>query len=132
MIRRPPISTRTDTLFPYTTLFRSIALAASWNGNRVVVEHLAASTPWVGRAQIDGVAILHPDAIELRPVHTQGFAVASIDGVFGYGKLSDPHLKWQKIAWPPDTANAGRAAVESDGGAEHCRGQLAKARGREK
>src|SRR3546814_15774174 len=28
MIRRPPISTRTDTLFPYTTLFRSIRLAA--------------------------------------------------------------------------------------------------------
>src|SRR3546814_14645149 len=25
MIRRPPISTRTDTLFPYTTLFRSQA-----------------------------------------------------------------------------------------------------------
>src|SRR3546814_19420085 len=24
MIRRPPISTRTDTLFPYTTLFRSL------------------------------------------------------------------------------------------------------------
>src|SRR3546814_9208078 len=27
MIRRPPRSTRTDTLFPYTTLFRSKALA---------------------------------------------------------------------------------------------------------
>src|SRR3546814_15150056 len=27
MIRRPPISTRTDTLFPYTTLFRSAAAA---------------------------------------------------------------------------------------------------------
>src|SRR3546814_20774572 len=27
MIRRPPRSTRTDTLFPYTTLFRSRALA---------------------------------------------------------------------------------------------------------
>src|SRR3546814_10203961 len=26
MIRRPPISTRTDTLFPYTTLFRSRAV----------------------------------------------------------------------------------------------------------
>src|SRR3546814_15229589 len=24
MIRRPPISTRTDTLFPFTTLFRSV------------------------------------------------------------------------------------------------------------
>src|SRR3546814_19053713 len=28
MIRRPPRSTRTDTLFPYTTLFRSIGEAA--------------------------------------------------------------------------------------------------------
>src|SRR3546814_4673189 len=28
MIRRPPRSTRTDTLFPYTTLFRSPPLAA--------------------------------------------------------------------------------------------------------
>src|SRR3546814_17222277 len=30
MIRRPPRSTRTDTLFPYTTLFRSIPLAVGW------------------------------------------------------------------------------------------------------
>src|SRR3546814_2996499 len=28
MIRRPPRSTRTDTLFPYTTLFRSRVIAA--------------------------------------------------------------------------------------------------------
>src|SRR3546814_4678358 len=28
MIRRPPRSTRTDTLFPYTTLFRSAGAAA--------------------------------------------------------------------------------------------------------
>src|SRR3546814_7925478 len=27
MIRRPPVSTRTDTLFPYTTLFRSSPVA---------------------------------------------------------------------------------------------------------
>src|SRR3546814_11279696 len=27
MIRRPPRSTRTDTLFPYTTLFRSVGYA---------------------------------------------------------------------------------------------------------
>src|SRR3546814_9582887 len=27
MIRRPPRSTRTDTLFPYTTLFRSLEIA---------------------------------------------------------------------------------------------------------
>src|SRR3546814_3365752 len=28
MIRRPPRSTRTDTLFPYTTLFRSLVVAS--------------------------------------------------------------------------------------------------------
>src|SRR3546814_3116232 len=28
MIRRPPRSTRTDTLFPYTTLFRSLPVEA--------------------------------------------------------------------------------------------------------
>src|SRR3546814_19705484 len=36
MIRRPPRSTRTDTLFPYTTLFRSpcrpLGLTALWYG----------------------------------------------------------------------------------------------------
>src|SRR3546814_1423317 len=34
MIRRPPRSTRTDTLFPYTTLFRSHRQPASGSGNR--------------------------------------------------------------------------------------------------
>src|SRR3546814_3764268 len=29
MIRRPPRSTRTDTLFPYTTLFRSVRMATA-------------------------------------------------------------------------------------------------------
>src|SRR3546814_16430818 len=32
MIRRPPRSTRTDTLFPYTTLFRSIGDALRVDG----------------------------------------------------------------------------------------------------
>src|SRR3546814_17907625 len=31
MIRRPPRSTRTDTLFPYTSLFRSWFLVERWN-----------------------------------------------------------------------------------------------------
>src|SRR3546814_2785681 len=37
MIRRPPRSTRTDTLFPYTTLFRRVV---AW-GNALVLYHLA-------------------------------------------------------------------------------------------
>src|SRR3546814_5236731 len=34
MIRRPPRSTRTDTLFPYTTLFRSIVENAETGSTR--------------------------------------------------------------------------------------------------
>src|SRR3546814_1739931 len=34
MIRRPPRSTRTDTLFPYTTRFRSMTSAAPCSGSR--------------------------------------------------------------------------------------------------
>src|SRR3546814_10042038 len=44
MIRRPPRSTRTDTLFPYTTLFRSVDQAPA---TKVVSEPKAASTDTV-------------------------------------------------------------------------------------
>src|SRR3546814_4433315 len=53
MIRRPPRSTRTDTLFPYTTLFRSlapwarIAENAAWPGvsRKTTERSLDASEP---------------------------------------------------------------------------------------
>src|SRR3546814_11850821 len=37
MIRRPPRSTRTDTLFPYTTLCRSLELSTQDRGGRSTV-----------------------------------------------------------------------------------------------
>src|SRR3546814_14862114 len=37
MIRRPPRSTRTDTLFPYTTLFRSNGSSADYHGDQTTV-----------------------------------------------------------------------------------------------
>src|SRR3546814_19172154 len=40
MIRRPPRSTRTDTLFPYTTLFRSIRL--TFDSVARVIDHVEA------------------------------------------------------------------------------------------
>src|SRR3546814_16065098 len=41
MIRRPPRSTRTDTLFPYTTLFRSpLASLSSGDNNGFVAQSL--------------------------------------------------------------------------------------------
>src|SRR3546814_19152223 len=45
MIRRPPRSTRTDTLFPYTTLFRSLKLDAligiGGDGSQAILRRLA-------------------------------------------------------------------------------------------
>src|SRR3546814_10762889 len=52
MIRRPPRATRTDTLFPYTTLFRSSARvqARNWRymafGGLLLASAMAAALTW--------------------------------------------------------------------------------------
>src|SRR3546814_10184582 len=43
MIRRPPRSTRTDTLFPYTTLFRSLLVGELWRQYQVFADRPLAS-----------------------------------------------------------------------------------------
>src|SRR3546814_11474015 len=73
MIRRPPRSTRTDTLFPYTTLFRSLigddpffCIAAVWRpGGREWPDSFAALTvpayPDLAPHKDRHVAVVHPD-----------------------------------------------------------------------
>src|SRR3546814_16204151 len=48
MIRRPPRSTRTDTLFPYTTLFRSDYASASFSRALMTEKRclIARGAPW--------------------------------------------------------------------------------------
>src|SRR3546814_1979274 len=68
MIRRPPRSTRTDTLFPYTTLFRSfhgklrVIHLAKNQGKAVALRTgaLAAASEYL--VCIDGDAMLEPNA----------------------------------------------------------------------
>src|SRR3546814_7140757 len=57
MIRRPPRSTRTDTLLPYTTLFRSDQRLVA---RRVAFEHVAADR--FGGVDAAAVAVDHDDA----------------------------------------------------------------------
>src|SRR3546814_13555133 len=79
MIRRPPRSTRTDTLFPYTTLFRSVVRA-----DRPRKDQLRPAGP-VALGRLDRPAGLHVDTA--RPGHIDEvlrrnqFAVAAIDDV---------------------------------------------------
>src|SRR3546814_10731781 len=90
MIRRPPRSTRTDTLFPYTTLFRSRAFddaVASLRCEAAVmdVHLLAARSRLLGERQVD-LALLdvgHPD--DQRPIGLFRAAVGKAFGEIGRG-----------------------------------------------
>src|SRR3546814_17211606 len=59
MIRRPPRSTRTDTLFPYTTLFRSTNVARQLVAfeHRYIAEDVEAAD--IGRGDDDRSAGMH-------------------------------------------------------------------------
>src|SRR3546814_5597701 len=93
MIRRPPRSTRTDTLFPYTTLFRSVQ---SDHDRRDVV----AGTVFHGAAHGPGLGCAD------RGVGATGAAVAG-DGAAGAGTASAPEL-------PPSGRAAGIHADVAD------------------
>src|SRR3546814_11679456 len=56
MIRRPPRSTRTDTLFPYTTLFRSPLVQGIFCRRKDVRAHPASPRQILGRARGDDAA----------------------------------------------------------------------------
>src|SRR3546814_12847285 len=69
MMRRPPRSTRTDTLFPYTTLFRSLGLArvaAATLLHPGAAEGQAAPSPtlggYEGKAAATGVHVFYNPA----------------------------------------------------------------------
>src|SRR3546814_7373135 len=51
MIRRPPRSTRTDTLFPYTTLFRSLSMASGLTCMRIHMPSVMVSSPSARRSE---------------------------------------------------------------------------------
>src|SRR3546814_14376290 len=62
-IRRPPGSTRTDTLFPYTTLFRSLAPLPSPRSKSleaIVATFIAILYAWIRGAQIIHIHAIGP------------------------------------------------------------------------
>src|SRR3546814_6592540 len=62
MIRRPPRSTRTDTLFPYTTLFRSVRTASRDNSTSTTIVATYGSIA----SRLDGIASPNPWATRCR------------------------------------------------------------------
>src|SRR3546814_18840127 len=82
MLRRPPRSTRTDTLFPYTTLFRSKAMPRS--GSRRAVGRAgrrARQRQPRGAGQLVAVVFAHPGvAAPFLDQHRGADAGRPIDG----------------------------------------------------
>src|SRR3546814_12707282 len=78
MIRRPPGSTRTDTLFPYTTLFRSSAdeANAAWSRSRFIPRVLRDVSDIELATTVLGVPLTAPVAVApttlQRLVHPEG------------------------------------------------------------
>src|SRR3546814_11325126 len=68
MLRRPPRSTRTDTLFPYTTLFRSDEVLRRKVAVKVLHPHLGADDTFITRFRQEAVAaarLTHPGIVSI-------------------------------------------------------------------
>src|SRR3546814_14061102 len=114
MIRRPPRSTRTDTLFPYTTLFRS-EVAAQLRYTRA--QALATGEPqrftidphghtWTAPKDRHGklpkqLGIVFTGAREVQPSRGEGAIVFFPDGASTGGRVQ---LQAQDAAWKVDVA----------------------------
>src|SRR3546814_4057160 len=86
MIRRPPRSTRPDTLFPYTTLFRSALDPVYARKLGVDIDNLIVSQPDTGEQALEIVdTLIRSNAIDILVVDSVAALVprAEIEGEMG-------------------------------------------------
>src|SRR3546814_14965415 len=86
MIRRPPGSTRTDTLLPYTTLFRSVSSSASSRGVPLTSASLAAAVARAARRR----SVMPKQHGASGPIVPMGEALGLILGDQGLHHFSQP------------------------------------------
>src|SRR3546814_17272158 len=108
MIRRPPRSTRTDTLFPYTTLFRSESIrnisADQYAG--AAADEIADPRPWA--ELLRQVTTFHPEFSYLPRKFKFAFTAAPDDRAA---------IRWNDVGLRLLRNDAGEAGVEVyDGG----------------
>src|SRR3546814_19650305 len=96
MIRRPPRSTRTDTLFPYTTLFRSdqaASLRAITSAYDIAVKRYKSGLGnfvqvLLAQNEVQKQAILNTDML-VRAYNLDAQLATALGG--GYNKTTTPH-----------------------------------------
>src|SRR3546814_17540357 len=117
MIRRPPRSTRTDTLFPYTTLFRSVDHVISHPVNRGLAT--AFMTGIHAALRLGADVIVNTDADNQYeasdiPKLTAPILAGEADMVIGSRPISETeHFSWikKKLQHMGSWAEIGRAHV---------------------
>src|SRR3546814_7603452 len=122
MIRRPPRSTRTDTLFPYTTLFRSGQLTATSTGaldlgttdvsGALVAHSNGGAIVQGGALQVGGTTELDAGTGNVTLANAGNDFVGAVDIVGGAIQITDANaLTLGTVTAGQLTAKIGRAHV---------------------
>src|SRR3546814_20904757 len=107
MIRRPPRSTRTDTLFPYTTLFRSILV-----GDVAIARRLALLGAEIfDRLVIEQAVDAAPDGQRVEVVHPRAQRVAPVGHLAREGDIEDDHQRGRPRKPRSEERRVGKACV---------------------
>src|SRR3546814_3833691 len=89
MIRRPPRSTRTDTLFPYTTLFRSALDRSPCGSSSGTGSAIAANLAVVGIGTETDGSIICPSAVAALVGIKPTVGLVSRDGIIPISRSQD-------------------------------------------
>src|SRR3546814_5183228 len=97
MIRRPPRSTRTDTLFPYTTLFRSKRIAIRVKYKQSIVRALAQRLNRELTVFLDAGSTTTLLARELARLSHLTIITNSFDVVSGFTSSPDNNMRENRV-----------------------------------
>src|SRR3546814_3434081 len=99
MIRRPPRSTRTDTLFPYTTLFRSLVITTTDGGADYTGFQI--TDPWTLRPEtLLRTSSLNKTQARKSPDGSYTYVIALQDpGIANWIDTAGLHQGWFQMRW---------------------------------
>src|SRR3546814_2108221 len=96
MIRRPPRSTRTDTLFPYTTLFRSVAALLALVGFLYWRHHQEQVAGTQGEQFQQAIDALGANKVDEASKQLAPLAASDIDGYRAMARFTEADILLQK------------------------------------
>src|SRR3546814_15187823 len=112
MLRRPPRSTRTDTLFPYTTLFRSAIGLPKGAGKHVHIEmdtgHAQDFENYVNDLVSGRLPVQAEHRVDVQPLSVTG------DDTFGLGESTRGILELQRVMSEEGYSDAGGAEHDQE------------------